>query len=131
MRSNRTLRHARIQTRRISRLFNFYIYTVVNFKKELQLLPVIQQHGQGVNRIFTLPIYFFPLFFFPAISGFLDILNKLGVTSKISSAARYSTQASRDMSTGATIPVVIVFVADRMLLSCLVLQILTSRSPGR
>lgn len=38
--------------------------------------------------------------------------NSFGVTSKISSAAKYSTQESRDMSTAATIPVVIVFVAD-------------------
>ena len=65
------------------------------------------------------------------MAGFLDIRILVGVISRISSAARYSTQPSRDSSMGAVIPVVMPLVAERMLVSALVLQTLTSRSPGR
>ena len=81
--------------------------------------------------MFVHKIYFLPLFFFPAISGFLAMRKSDGVTSKISSAAKYSTQASRDMSTGAITPVLTSLVADRMLFRALVLQTFTSKSPGR
>jgi hypothetical protein len=45
-------------------------------------------------------------------SEFFAILNGEGVTSKISSEKMYSTEASRDISIGAIIPVVMPFVAE-------------------
>mmetsp|Transcript_15032 Transcript_15032/g.22733 ORF Transcript_15032/g.22733 Transcript_15032/m.22733 type:complete len:200 (-) Transcript_15032:426-1025(-) len=56
--------------------------------------------------------------------------NLVGVTSSSSSAAMYSTHASRDISIGVTIPVVIPLFAERMLVRAFVLQTFTSRSPG-
>ena len=69
--------------------------------------------------------------FFPIMAGFLAILKREGVTSKISSLARYSTDASNDNTIGAVIPMVMPLLAERMLVSALVLQTLTARSPGR
>mmetsp|Transcript_27896 Transcript_27896/g.50869 ORF Transcript_27896/g.50869 Transcript_27896/m.50869 type:complete len:389 (+) Transcript_27896:118-1284(+) len=63
--------------------------------------------------------------------GFFAILNAEGVTSRSSSLAIYSTDASNDNSIGAVIPMVIPLVAERMLVSAFVLQTLTARSPGR
>ena len=65
------------------------------------------------------------------MSGFLAILNLVGVTSKISSLAMYSTHASILISMGAVIPTVIPLVADRMFVNAFVLQTFTARSPGR
>lgn len=43
----------------------------------------------------------------------------------------YSTHESNDISTGAMTPALLSFPAARMLFKALVLQMLTSRSPGR
>jgi len=75
-------------------------------------------------------IYFWP-FFLGHIDGFLLIRILVGVTSSTSSAARYSTQASSDISIGAVIPTVIPLVADRMFVNAFSLHTFTSKSPGR
>ena len=57
--------------------------------------------------------------------------NLLGVTSRTSSAAKYSTQESSDISIGAVSPTVIPLFADLMFVNAFCLHTLTSKSPGR
>jgi hypothetical protein len=74
-------------------------------------------------------IYFLP--FFLASSGFFAMRILLGVTSRTSSTAKYSTHASSDISIGAVNPTVIPLFADLMFVNAFSLHTLTSKSPGR